>query len=153
MITVQEFFNFSIDIDHSLTAHSIYWAVINQKLSFDDDVKKLQEISLDHETILQMKEQNILGIGKIKLYVMESTHKGWFAFYLAEHSLDVYRLHEERFRESGVKVTQADRLMLRLMKFAETGEEMILYECRKGVKVYPAYVGHVMAGDEVFYWW
>ncbi|PIC63452.1 hypothetical protein CSV79_11700 [Sporosarcina sp. P13] len=151
MITVRELFDYASETDMSLTAHSIYWAIMNKKIRFDENSEKLNDIVFDQPAIQQMMKENKLRIGRIKLYVMETKHPGWFAFYLAEHSLDVYRLHEELFREPGVKVTQADRLMVRLMACAETGKEESLYDYRKGVSLFPWYVGHVMAGERVLH--
>lgn len=149
MITVEELFDYAIDTDMSLTAHSIFWAISNQKIRMEEDSEKLKEIDFDQEAIQQSMKENILRIGDIKLFVVESKQPNWYAFYLSKKEADAYRLHSETFRETGVKVTHADRLMPNLLTFVESGEEESLYEYRKRVMQFPVYVGHVEAGKRL----
>lgn len=151
MITVEELFDYAVDTDMSLTAHSIYWAITNHKIRMDDDSIKLRVVEFDQEAIQQSMKDNTLRIGDIKLFVVESTQRGWYAFYLSRSQTDAYRLHSERFRETGVKITQADRLMPNLLAFADTGREESLYEYRKKVVAFPVYVGHVEAGKRLIH--
>lgn len=53
MITVEELFDYAVDTDMSLTAHSIFWAITNHKIRMDDDSVKLKEIAFDQEAIQQ----------------------------------------------------------------------------------------------------
>ncbi|PIC80735.1 hypothetical protein CSV75_02805 [Sporosarcina sp. P18a] len=149
MITVEELFDYAVDTDMSLTAHSIFWAITNHKVRMDEDCEKLKEIEFDQEAIQQPMKKNTLRIGEIKLFVVKSTQPNWYAFYLGKKEADAYRLHSETFRETGVKVTHADRLMPNLLTFAESGREESLYEYRKRVMQFPVYVGHVEAGKRL----
>lgn len=150
MITVQDMFDYALEMDLSHLAHSIYWALQKDQVTFHDDSKKLQAIEFDEVDIQRMMEKNELNIGTVKLFVIDG-RDDWYAFYLAEHSLDAYRLHEELFREKHRNITRADRLMIPYMTFAETGVEECLYEHRKEIITYPAYVGHAKAGERVLY--
>ncbi|PIC79392.1 hypothetical protein CSV75_12410 [Sporosarcina sp. P18a] len=150
MITVQDMFDYALEMDLSHLANSIYWALQKDKVTFQDDSKKLQAIEFDEVEIKRLMEKNDLNIGKVKLFVMDGPDE-WYAFYLAEHSLDAYRLHEELFREQQSKITRADRLMINRMTFMETGAEQCLYEHKKEIITYPAYVGHAKAGERVLY--
>ncbi len=47
-----------------------------------------------------MVVRNQLIIGKIKLYVAETTMPDRFAFYFSENVLDAHALHQDMFRES-----------------------------------------------------
>lgn len=149
MITVEDLFDYAVDTDMSLTAHSIFWAITNQKIRMDDDSKKLKEIEFDEEAIQQSMQVNILRIGEIKLFVVESKQPNWYAFYLGKKEADAYRLHSETFHETGVKVTHADRLMPNLLTFVESGTEESLYEYRKRIVQFPVYVGHVEGGKRL----
>ncbi|PIC83625.1 hypothetical protein [Sporosarcina sp. P1] len=150
MITVQDMFDYALEMDLSHLAHSIYWALLKDQVTFQDDSKKLQAIEFDEVEIKRMMEKNDLNIGKVKLFVMDGPDD-WYAFYLAEHSLDVYQLHEQLFREQQCNITRADRLMINRMTFMETGAEECLYEHKKEIINYPAYVGHAKAGERVLY--
>ncbi|PID23239.1 hypothetical protein CSV61_01970 [Sporosarcina sp. P3] len=149
MITVEELFDYALDTDMSLTAHSIFWAITNQKIGINEDSLKLREIEFDQEAIQQSMNENTLRIGEIKLFVVKSKQPNWYAFYLGQEETDAYRLHSETFRETGVKVTHADRLMSNLLTFAESGKEESLYEYRKRIMQFPVYVGHVEAGKRL----
>ncbi|PIC63389.1 hypothetical protein CSV79_12185 [Sporosarcina sp. P13] len=151
MVTVQDLFNYAVEFDLSHLAHSIFWALSHKKVRVEEDHEQLKKVNFDEVAIKQLMEDNLLGIGKVKLFVMETQEKDWFAFYLAEHSLDAYRLHEDLFRGPQRKITRADRLMVRFMAFAKTGEEMTVYAYKKEVVAFPAYVGHVRAGERVVY--
>ena len=96
-------------------------------------------------------KDNTLRIGEIKLFVVESKQPNWYAFYLGKDETDAHRMHSERFRETAVKVTHADRLMPNTLTFAETGNEESLYEYRKKVAAFPIYVGHVEAGKRLIH--
>ncbi|MEK4025968.1 hypothetical protein [Sporosarcina sp. FSL W7-1283] len=98
-----------------------------------------------------MHEANVLGIGRIKLFAVKTNTTDWFAFYFAEHSLDVFRLHGEKFREYDVKIVNADRLMWEVMASADTGKEEFLFERKGRVVEFPAYVGHARAGEMVLF--
>ena len=150
MITVKDMLDYALEIDLSHLAHSIYWALMNEQIQLHDDSEDLKGIEFNETEVQQMMEQNVLDIGKVKLFVMD-TKDNWYAFYLAEHSLDAYRLHETLFREQQRKITRADRLMINLMTFAATGAEESLYDHKKDVLTYPAYVGHAKAGERTLY--
>lgn len=70
---------------------------------------------------------------------------------MAEHSLDAYRLHGDLFRGPQRKITQADRLMVNVLAFAESGKEMTIYGYKKEIVALPAYVRHVRAGERMVY--
>ncbi|PIC73683.1 hypothetical protein [Sporosarcina sp. P17b] len=150
MITVKDMLEYAFEIDLSHLAHSIYWALMTNQITLQDDSEKLKGIEFDEAEVQRMMEQNILDIGKVKLFVMD-TENDWYVFYLAEHSLDAYRLHEELFRQNQHKITRADRLMINSMTFADTGVEESLYDHKKDVLMYPAYVGHAKAGERILY--
>lgn len=151
MITVQELLQYATETDMSLTAHSLYWAITEKKIALHDDSEKLKSLSFDEVAIRKILQQNLLRIGEVKLFAMQTRQKNWYAFYFAKHSLDVHHLHETRFGETDGKVTQADRLLPNLMVFAESGKETSWFACRKSVQVCPAYMGHVLAGERVVY--
>ncbi|WP_303968821.1 hypothetical protein [Sporosarcina ureae] len=150
MITVKDMLDYAFEIDLSHLAHSIYWALMTNQITLQDDSEELKGIEFDEAEVQRMMEQNILDIGKVKLFVMD-TENDWYVFYLAEHSLDAYRLHEELFRQNQHKITRADRLMINVMTFADTGAEESLYDHKKEVLMYPAYVGHAKAGERTLY--
>lgn len=151
MVTVKEVFDFAVETDMVLLAHKVYWAISKQLVSLEDDTDKLKLIDYDEQEIDGLIKRNMLDIGRIKLFVIQTNQEGWFSFYFAENSLDAYRLHSELFRERGGKITQADRLMIPVMAFADSGKEERLLDYKKNVVEYPAYVGHARAGEHVLY--
>lgn len=150
MITVKDMLDYALEIDLSHLAHSIYWALMTNHITLQDNSEELKSIEFDEAEVQRMMKQNVLDIGKVKLFVMD-TENDWYAFYLAEHSLDAYKLHEKLFRQSKHKLTRADRLLIHLMTFADTGAEESLYDHKKEVLVYPAYVGHAKAGERILH--
>lgn len=150
-VTVQEIFDFAIETDGLMLAHRVYWALSENMVQLEDDSEKLQEINYDETAVNGMVERNLLGIGRIKLFVIQTSNEKWFSFILAENSLDAYRLYADLFREKPVKVTRSDRLMIPTMFIADTGKETSLYEYRKHVVEFPAYVGHAEAKTRVLY--
>ncbi|WP_153733154.1 hypothetical protein [Sporosarcina obsidiansis] len=130
-ITVGEFFEFTVEMDMSLVSHNIYWALLNGKIGVNDGVEKLKKVKSDEEAVLHLHKANVLGIGRIKLFAIKTKTKDWFAFYFAEHSLDVFRLHEEKFGEYEVDILNANRLASKVMASAENGKEEFMFERKK----------------------
>lgn len=151
MITVQEMFDFAVECDSSLIAHTLFWAISRGHISTEDDVDKLKNLKLDDQVIQELVKSNMLGIGKIKLFVVETNHQDLYAFYFAENVLEANRLHEDKFRERDRRITRADRLMIPYMTFVNTGKEESLYEHRKSIVQFPAYVGHALAGEHILH--
>lgn len=150
-ITVGEFFEFAVEMNMSLVSHNIYWALTNGKIGVNDSVEKLKNVNSDETEVLHLHKTNLLGIGRIKLYAIKTKTKDWFAFYFAEHSLDVFRLHGEKFGERDVHIQNADRLVSKVMASAENGKEEFLFERKKRIAEFPAYIGHAKAGEAVMY--
>jgi len=90
-----------------------------------------------------------LRIGKIKLYIAETTTPGQFAFYYSENVLEAHALHQNLFRETPKRLTNASHLMHKLFHFNETDAANILYFHRNKVVSYPYYLGHARAGERV----
>lgn len=132
-------------------AHRVYWAITQRVVSLDDNSDKLTMIQYDEMEIDNLTQRNMLGIGLVKLFVIKTQNANWYAFYLSKSSLEAHSLHSRLFRENPVSISSAERLMTPLMTFAETGEEMNLYEYRKSLIDFPAYIGHAEAGRHVFY--
>ncbi|GKV65209.1 MULTISPECIES: hypothetical protein [unclassified Sporosarcina] len=150
-ITVGELFEFAVEMDMSLVSHNIYWALANKKIGVNDSVEKLKKVNSDEAAVLHLHKTNLLGIGRIKLYAIKTQTKDWFAFYFAEHSLDVFRLHGNKFGENDVSILNADRLATKVMASAESGREEFLFERKKRIAEFPAYIGHAKAGETVMY--
>ncbi|GEN83599.1 hypothetical protein SLU01_19110 [Sporosarcina luteola] len=151
MVTVREMFDFAIETDGLNLAHRIYWALSENLVQLEDDSEKLDAIHYDESAIYSMVERNVLSIGRIKLFVIQTSNEKWYSFILAENSLDAYRLYADLFREKPRKVTRSDRLMIPTMDIADTGQQTNLYEYRKNVVQFPAYVGHAEANTKVLY--
>lgn len=117
----------------------------------NDNVEKLKKVQSDEAEVFRLHKTNLLGIGRIKLYAIKTQTKDWFAFYFAEHALDVFRLHGEKFGENNVGILPADRLLCGVMASAETGKEEFLFDRKKRIAEFPAYVGHAKAGERVMF--
>ncbi|WP_153722988.1 hypothetical protein [Sporosarcina cascadiensis] len=136
------------DESKPLVAHDIYWAMTRDLI---DPANAICSIPYDNEEVSRLEKENVLGLGSIKLYVIKTKTKDVFAFYFAEHSLNVFRLHEKKFREYDVTIQNVDRLMIKVIACAVTGEEEFLFERRRRIAEYPAYVGHAWAGEMVIH--
>ncbi|MDS9473207.1 hypothetical protein [Sporosarcina pasteurii] len=151
MVTVQEVLSLAIEIDMIGLAHRVFWAVSEGKVYADDASEKLDEIEYDEQAISDMVERNLLNIGKIKLYAVQTNQPGLFAFYYSEDVLDAYSLHQEMYREKPRRLTNASHLMGKSFDFNETGKSEILYVQRKEVVAFPFYLGHAWAGERRVY--
>lgn len=149
MVTVQEVFQLAIEIDMMHLAHRIFWAIAEGKVEVEDDSERLDAIDYDDEAITKMVAQNQLRIGKIKLYVAETTMPDQFAFYYSENVLEAHALHQNMFRETPKRLTNASHLMQKLFHFNETDAANILYFHRNKVVSYPYYLGHARARERV----
>lgn len=151
MITVEELYEYAIQTDLSHLAHGIHWALKNGIATLHDDSETLKTLPFDLKEIGEMKARNDLGIGKIRLFAVETNERDCFAFYFAESTQQAEKVHRSIFRGSFAAAKDADRLMPNLMTLAETGEELSFYELRERTMLFPAFVGRVMARERVVY--
>lgn len=131
--------------------YTIYWVLTNGKIGVNDTVEKLKKVQPYEAAVLRLHKSNMLGIGRIKLYAIKTQTKDWFVFYFAEHALDVFRLHGKKFGENNKDVLNTYRLLFRMMASAETGKEEFLFERKKRIAEFPAYVGYVKAGERLMF--
>ncbi|MFS0575078.1 hypothetical protein AB1K83_05565 [Sporosarcina sp. 179-K 3D1 HS] len=150
-VTVKEVFDFAVETDMTQLAHRIYWALGERLVELQDDSELLHGLPYDDPAIDSMTERNVLGIGRVQLFVLETANVEWYSFILAESSFEAFHLHADLFRERPRNVTRSERLMIPEMLLADTGEEVNLYDYRKSVVEFPAYVGHAKAGERVLY--
>lgn len=148
--TVKELLDLAVECDMSGVAHHAWWAITQQGIKLQDDVDKLKNIPVDCEAIKELVSNNTLGIGRVKLFVVKAPNSDLYAFYLAEQSLDATILHNDKFGKCE-KVINATRLLPNKMLFADTGLEMTLFEYRKKIIQFPAYLGHAKAKENVLY--
>jgi len=139
----------AIEMDMMHLAHRIFWAITEGKVKVEEDSERLDAIDYDDEVISNMAARNQLSIGKIKLYVAETTMPDQFAFYYSENVLDAHALHQDMFRETPKRLTNASHLMPKLFHFDEVDAANILYFHRNKVIAYPYYLGHARAGERV----
>lgn len=151
MATVKEVLDLAIEIELTGLAHRVFWAISNDLVTLNDPSERLDTLDYDEEVIAQMVEQNLLQIGKIKLYIIETQQSGIFAFYYCDNPLEANSLHREMFREAPKRVTTAPHLMTKIFHFYDTGASQILFFQRKEVVSYPYYLGHARAGKRCFY--
>ncbi|WP_338653404.1 hypothetical protein V6B14_17450 [Sporosarcina psychrophila] len=115
----------------------------------EEDSELLDAIDYDDEAISKMVARNQLSIGKIKLYVIETREPELFAFYYSENVLEAHALHQDVFRETPKRLTNAAHLMPKLFHFDEMDAANILYFHRNKVVAYPNYLGLARAGERV----
>lgn len=149
MVAVQEVFQLAIEMDMVHMAHRIFWAIAEGKVKVEEDSERLDAIDYVDEAISKMVARNQLRIGKIKLYVAETTMPDRFAFYYSENVLEAHALHQDMFRETPIRLTNASHLLPKLFHFDETDAANILYFHRNKVVAYPYYLGHARAGERV----
>jgi len=115
----------------------------------EEDSERLDAIDYDDEAISKMVARNQLRIGKIKLYVIETREPELFAFYFSENVLEAHALHQDMFRETPKRLTNASHLMKKIFHFDETDAANILYFHRKKVVAHPYYLGHERVLDRM----
>lgn len=149
LITVKEILEYATEFELTWFAHQVYWAVSTQQIQLEDDSNKLLEVAFDDAAVREMTNRNVLGIGRIKLYVVKSF--GQFAFYFASDPLEVNMLHQALFGEVAGAITQAHRLLTKVMYFVDFDIQTSLLEYRKTIVQFPAYLGHAEAGQYNLY--
>jgi len=147
MVTVLEILCLAIETDMQRMAHRVFWAISEHKVSADEDSEILDSIDYDEEAINKMIEQNVLEIGKVKLFVAATTKPEEFAFYYSENILEAHALHQELFKEAPMRLTDAPHLLGKVFELIETKATEILYFHRKSVVAYPYYLGHAIARE------
>lgn len=130
-------------------AHRTFWAIAEGEVKVEEDSELLDAIDYDDEAISKMVARNQLSIGKIKLYVIETREPELFAFYYSANVLEAHALHQDMFRETPKRMTNAFHLMPKLFHFDEMDAANILYFHRNKVVAYPNHLGHARAGERV----
>ncbi len=148
-ITVKEVLEYATEFELCWFAHQVYWAVSTQQIQLEDDSSKLLEVVYDDVAVREMTDRNVLGIGRIKLYVVKSFAQ--YAFYFASDPLEVNMLHRVLFGEVAEAITEAHRLLTKVMYFADFDIQTSLLEYRKTIVQFPAYLGHAEAGQYNLY--
>ncbi|UED78388.1 hypothetical protein FH508_0013025 [Lysinibacillus sp. CD3-6] len=149
LITVKEVLEYATEFELCWFAHQVYWAVSTKQIQLEDDSNKLLEVAYDDAAVREMTNRNVLGIGRIKLYVVKSFAQ--YAFYFASDSLEVNMLHQAIFGEVAGAITEAHRLLTKVMYFADFDIQTSLLEYRKTFVQFPAYLGHAAAGQYNLY--
>lgn len=158
MPTVGEVFNLWLDLDMPNMSHWAFWALSHGHVTTDCPAEKLLEVERDEQAIQSMIANNLLDIGKIKIFVIETNTPDIYAFYFSENVLDAHRLHRQLFREKPKNITMSNRLLINRFEyeadFPTTGklttnlsEGWFMYELRRSVVEFPSYVGHARAGS------
>ncbi|MFJ7662393.1 hypothetical protein ACIQXW_08325 [Lysinibacillus sp. NPDC097162] len=107
------------------------------------------EVVYNDAVVCEMTNRNVLGIGLIKIYVVNSFEQ--YAFYFASDPLEVNMLHQALFGEVAGGITEAHRLLTKVMYFADFDIQTSLLEYRKTIVQFPAYLGHAAAGQYHLY--
>lgn len=147
LITVQEMLNHAVQYDHVILAHQVYWAITTQNIALTADSNCLKELEYDTDKIQQMAAENLLCIGRIKLYVVSSGKM--YAFYFAKDALEASMFHSKKFGEKVTQITEASRLLFKPMYLTDLDLETSLIEYRMSLVQFPAYLGHATAGKYI----
>lgn len=151
-MTVQEFLEGAVNLDMKRVAHTIFWAIQEGHVKGSDDSNKLLTLHLHDAAISWLTEQNVLGLERIKLFAVKCNPADeLYAFYFAENVEDVDRLHRTLFRQPIEKITNASRLMPKIMHFVKDDIDTSFFSYRDKIVEYPAYIGHAYAGQPIIY--
>lgn len=91
-ITVKKLLEYAIEGEHRVLAHTIYWSMTTQGIALTNDSQKLLALPFDCDHISQLVQQNTLGMGQIKLFVVK-VKVDLFAFYFARNALEASAYH------------------------------------------------------------
>lgn len=142
MIRVAEIFEYCVANEHIASAHAIFWAISKGFVQTTDDSKKLNNITYDKVAISKLIQNNVLGLGTVKLYLV-TCKNNWYAFYFARNVLELASLHREMFGQEPRKMVEANRLLHK--HFNIDSESILLIDYRQKILTYPAYIGHAKA--------
>ena len=149
-ISVKELLEYAIEGEHSVLAHTIYWSMTTQGIAMKDDSQKLLDLPFDRDNISQLVQQNLLGMGQIKLYVVK-VKADLFAFYFAHNALEASTHHSRLFYQKATCIVDAERSLYKYMYLVDIDKHMMLIDYRKELLQFPAYLGHAKANDHKLY--
>lgn len=149
-ITVKELLEYAVEGEHSVLAHTIFWSMTTQGISPDDDSEKLKDLPFDEEAISTLVQNNVLGMGQIKLFVVK-VRAELFAFYFARNVLEANAHHTQLFFQKPLSIVASERLLHKSMYLADLDKHMMLVDYRNELLQFPAYIGHAEAGDDRLY--
>lgn len=150
LISVKELLEYAVAGEHSVLAHTIFWGMTTQGISPEDDSEKLKTLPFDREAISALVQNNVLGMGQIKLYVVRVGAE-LFAFYFARNVLEASSHHTRLFSQKPSTIVEAERLLHKHMYLADLDKSMMLVDYRKELLQFPAYIGHAQANDHKLY--
>lgn len=149
-ITVQQVFENTMMMDQISLSHRIFWAISKGLVTANCSSDLLSEIEYNEEEIEQMANNNLLQIGKIKLFVAKIDDER-FAFYYAESNLEAYMLHQDTFGRKPKHITEGNRLMGKWFYFEKEKDSEMLFFYRKRIVNFPYFLGVAFAGVNTIY--
>lgn len=151
-MTVQEFLEGAVSFDMNRVAHTIFWAIQEGRVKGDDDASRLLDLHLHDTAITWLTEQNVLGLERIKLFAVKgNTKEELYAFYFAETIEEVQQLHQALFKQRVERITNASRLMPKVMSFMKDGIDTSFFSYREKIVEFPVYIGHALSGQTTIF--
>lgn len=144
--TIKSLFGDAIKYDEPFIAHYIYFAQMKGKITHDDPLDKLYEVTFTEEEQKEfelLRANDWLCMRPVKIYAVKRGEKR-FAFYFALNEREVRKLHYQMYGEWVVKMISCYNQMIdKSLYFQETKQTRSFRELIREAEEFPWFVGEV----------
>ncbi|WP_432361428.1 hypothetical protein [Sporosarcina sp. UB5] len=140
--TVRELLHDAIFYDEPLTAHAVYYALQKGLVQLDDPESKFRYEELDFEMVYKMRDENLLQMCTIKLFVVPMSGKR-YAIYLARNEEDVRGKHHKIYGRLAQEIRDVSNKMDAAIYYEDTGESQCFRELKREAVHFPYYAGEM----------
>ena len=144
--TIKSLFDDAILFDEPYIAHYIYFAVMKGKVTYNDPVDKLYEVTFSEEEQKEfeiLRANDLLCMRTVKIYAVKRG-ESCFAFYFALNEGEVRKLNYKIYGEWVVKMTSCYNQMIdKGLYFPDTNQTKTFRQLMREAEEIPWFVGEV----------
>lgn len=148
-MSIRLLFEQAIQFDEPYTAHFIYFAVKNGKVTMEEPFEKLVDIHLSVEELNELsaiKAADVLNMRPVKLYAIQK-NTTTFVFYFAKNALEVQTLHNQLYVEWEKYIIDAYNQMIdKSIYYPETKVTKTFRQLMKETVEFPRWVCEMEKG-------
>lgn len=123
--TVQNLLDDAITYDMPYIAHLIYFMLLSNKISLNEDVSKISQVQIsdeDYQKFYELYQADTLAVRPVQLFAVQVSKKD-YAFYFAKNVMEVQALHQKIFKVTALKIINAhEKMMQRDLYSPDTGQ-------------------------------
>lgn len=133
---VKELYESSFRYEVTFWAHYIYHLLMEQKITLEDDISKLDYVQANLQQVKELVRKNVLGIHKVSVYSLKMNAKE-FIFIFASSPQEAIQFFTETYQQSPLNCHEYP-LDFELVR----GKEVVNFrEMRKECESFPAIAG------------